>query len=262
MARCTRAGSQHSEEARFEGGQVPTAADSSTNSQDAFRRYFITGQVHHAQNAIHTNLRSFDAAAPRLMAALTPAAVRLKELEEQLATLHKRGNEKNEYIGGYGGGHLHASSFADVEKHEAERRALAQQVKEARAALKAERQVIKGHASSFNDPSVWTKTLLAGDARFEKADDGIERELAQATYGLVSASDFKETKARLERKRSEELAGAESEAARRLEEAEEKKRLKRQKQRQQQAARLSFVDDEEGGVEAKEEGGVALQEAR
>ena len=199
---------------------------------------------------------------PPQMAALTPAAVRLKELEEQLATLHKRGNEKNEYIGGYGGGHLHASSFADVEKHEAERRALAQQVKEARAALKAERQVIKGHASSFNDPSVWTKTLLAGDERFERADDGIERELAQATYGLVSASDFKETKARLERKRSEELAGAESEAARRLEEAEEKKRLKRQKQRQQQAARLSFVDDEEGGVEAKEEGGVALQEAR
>ena len=198
----------------------------------------------------------------RLMAALTPAAVRLKELEEQLAALHKRGNEKNEYIGGFGGGHLHASSFADVEKHEAERRALAQQVKEARAALKAERQVIKGHASSFNDPSVWTKTLLAGDERFEKADDGIERELAQATYGLVSASDFKETKARLERKRSEELAGAESEAARRLEEAEEKKRLKRQKQRQQQAARLSFVDDEEGGVEEEEVGGVGLPEVR
>jgi hypothetical protein len=251
---------QHSEEARFEeGDQVPTAADSSTNSHDAFRRFFSLVKSIRPECNSH---KSFDAAAPRFMAALTPAAVRLKELEEQLATLHKRGNEKNEYIGGYGGGHLHASSFADVEKHEAERRALAQQVKEARAALKAERQVIKGHASSFNDPSVWTKTLLAGDERFEKADDGIERELAQATYGLVSASDFKETKARLERKRSEELAGAESEAARRLEEAEEKKRLKRQKQRQQQAARLSFVDDEEGGVEAKEEGGVALQEAR
>lgn len=175
---------------------------------------------------------------------MTPAAAKLKALEEQLAGMHKRGNERDEYVGGFGGGHLHAGSFAEVEKHEAERKALAQKVKDARAEFKAERKELKGHAATFNDPSVWTKSLLAGDdVRFEKADDGIERELAQATYGLVSAADFKETKERLERKRSEEHANAAEAEARQREEAEAKKRRKKQKQRQQQASKLSFDDD-------------------
>ena len=174
----------------------------------------------------------------------TPAATRLKALEEQLANLHKKGGERNEYVGGFGGGHLHAESFEEVQKHETERRELAQKVAEARAVVKAERRELKAHAATFNDPSEWTKGLLDGTgSRFDKATDGIERELAQATVGLVSANDFKETRERLERKR-DQGAAAESEAEQLLRIEREKKR-RRKKQREQQASKLSFEDDDD-----------------
>ena len=65
----------------------------------------------------------------------------LKELEERLQVLYKRGREENAYVGGYGGGHLVAESIEAVEEHEAVRRRLAQEVKEAREAAKLEKQV-------------------------------------------------------------------------------------------------------------------------
>ena len=175
----------------------------------------------------------------------TPAAARLKELEAKLQRMHERGGERNEYVGGYGGGHLHASSFSEVERHERERKELVAQVKEARAAAKAEKDGIKTHAASSSDPSAWTSRLLQGDdSHFDKADDGIERELAQATYGLVSHSAFVETKERLEKRRASQADSAPEAAA----EAERKRQRKRQKLRQQQAAKLSF-DDLEGESE-------------
>lgn len=90
---------------------------------------------------------------------------------------------------------------------------------------------------------MWTRNLLSGgEERFEKA--ALETDLTQATYGLVTASAYKETRERLERKRSEELANAAEQEARSREEAEQRKRRKREKQRQKQASKLSFDDDD------------------
>ena len=176
------------------------------------------------------------------------AALRLKELEDKLLALHQRGGEKNEYVGGFGGGHLHASSFEEVERHERERRELAAEVKEARAAAKQEREQLKQHAAGVNDASSWTKSLLDGESsKFQSADDGIERELTQATYGLVSAQAFRETKERLEKRRAEEAENAAADEARQAEDAARRREEKRQKRRKQQASKLSFEDEDEAG---------------
>lgn len=169
---------------------------------------------------------------------------RLEQLEAQLLAYCKKGNEKDVYNGGFGGGHLHAGSFAEVEAHEAERKRLAALVKEARAEAKAEKKSIKGIASSSNDPSTWTKKLLDGDANFTSAEDGIERDLAQATVGLVSASDFRETKERLEREKETAEETAAAEAARKAEQDERERKKRRKADRKQQASKLSFEDDD------------------
>ena len=145
-----------------------------------------------------------------------------------------------------------------MQQHEAERKALAQQVKEARAEAKAERKDLRKHVASASDPANWTKNLLDGmDDSFDKADEGIERELTQATTGLVSAADFKERKERLERKREEEAANADADRERQREEAERQKKRKRQKLRQQQASMLSFEDDDGAAAESVEGAGVS-----
>ena len=59
------------------------------------------------------------------------AAGKLAKLEEKLQAAYKRGGEKNDYVGGYGGGHLHAESFEAVEQHEKDRQKLAAEVKKA-----------------------------------------------------------------------------------------------------------------------------------
>ena len=140
------------------------------------------------------------------------AAGKLAKLEEKLRAAYKRGGEKNDYVGGYGGGHLHAESFEAVEQHEKDRQKLAAEVKKARAAAKKEKKNIKQQAAAINEASSWTSKILEGEARFAAAEVDTEGALAQATYGLKSADDFRRTRERLEEEREEERAEARREA--------------------------------------------------
>ena len=124
----------------------------------------------------------------------------LKVIEKELHVLYDKGGETNDYVGGYGGGHLQASSYEEIEQHERKRRELATQAKAARAAVKQEKASIKELAATSNDASSWTKKILSED-RYVTADDSESRELAQATVGFVTAAAFKETRERLEQER-------------------------------------------------------------
>ena len=42
----------------------------------------------------------------------------LKVIEKELHVLYDKGGETNDYVGGYGGGHLQASSYEEIEQHE------------------------------------------------------------------------------------------------------------------------------------------------
>ena len=172
---------------------------------------------------------------------------RLEELETRLQGMYAKGGEKNEYVGGFGGGHLHAGSFAEVEEHEAARRKLAAEVKEAREAARQERKAIKRQAA---DGVSWTSRLLEGDsARFDVADEGAERKLAQATVGLVTHEQFKSTRERLDVEHETELAHAAEQAAKQAAAAEAAaaaaKKERRKRQRKAETAKLSFADPED-----------------
>ena len=174
-----------------------------------------------------------------------PAAARLKALEEELQEVHVKGKEQNVFVGGYGGGHLQADSFEEVQRHEEKRRRLAQEVKEARQEAKAERQQLKSQAGNISDAGSWTAKVLQGDGRFDRSVDSSASNLGQATYGLKSAAEFKETRERLEEQR-ETAAADEAEAARKREQEEHARRKARQKrQRKEQASKLSFEDEDE-----------------
>ena len=147
---------------------------------------------------------------------------------------------------------MHASSFDEVQKHERERCLLAAEVKKAREAAKSERQQLKQHATESSNASTWTARLLEqDDAHFDRADEGIERELTQATTGLVSAAAFRETKERLEKRKAEQAVEEAAQKAEKEAEARRKRLRKKQEKRQQEAAKLSFDDDDgvEGGGE-------------
>ena len=172
------------------------------------------------------------------------AAGKLATLEEKLQAAYKRGNEKNDYVGGYGGGHLHAESFEAVEQHEKDRQKLAAEVKKARAAAKKEKKNIKQQAAAINEASSWTSKILEGEARFAAAEVDTEGALAQATYGLKSADDFRRTRERLEEEREEERAEARREAERAEVAAAEERRERKRKKRRAEASKLSFEDEE------------------
>ena len=175
------------------------------------------------------------------------AKARLEALEAKLQALYAKGGEKNEYVGGFGGGHLHAESFEAVQAHEEERRRLAAEVKEARAEMKRERASLKERAAGTHDAGVWTSSLLRGDERFTSTDGELERDLAQATYGLVSAADFRQKKEEVEAAHAqrEEAAAAALELKRTAEAAERKERKKQK--RKAQASKLSFEDEDGDG---------------
>ena len=107
-----------------------------------------------------------------------------------------------------------------------------------------EKKQIKEHAGSVNDAASWTQKILEGDARFASTSDHTEQQLAQATYGLKTHAEFRETRARLE---EEEQAAAAAEAqeveARRVAAAEEKRQRQKRKRREQ-ASKLSFEDED------------------
>ena len=139
----------------------------------------------------------------------------LKVIEKELHTLYDKGGETNDYVGGYGGGHLHASSYEEVEHHERKRRELAEKAKAARAAVKQEKTSIREHVATFNDASSWTKKILESDDRYVTADDFESRELAQATVGFVTAAAFNETRERLEQERKNRESAEASDALKR-----------------------------------------------
>ena len=139
----------------------------------------------------------------------------LKVIEKELHTLYDKGGETNDYVGGYGGGHLHASSYEEVEHHERKRRELAEKAKAARAAVKQEKASIREHVATFNDASSWTKKILESDDRYVTADDFESRELAQATVGFVTAAAFKETRERLAQERKNRESAEASDALKR-----------------------------------------------
>ena len=139
----------------------------------------------------------------------------LKVIEKELHVLYDKGGETNDYVGGYGGGHLQASSYEEVEQHERKRRQLATQAKAARAAVKQEKASIKEHVATLNDASSWTKKILDSDDRYVTADDSESRELAQATVGFVTAAAFKETRERLEQERQSRESTEASDAQKR-----------------------------------------------
>ena len=172
------------------------------------------------------------------------AAGKLAKLEEKLQAAYKRGGEKNDYVGGYGGGHLHAESFEAGEQHEKDRQKLAAEVKKARAAAKKEKKNIKQQAAAINEASSWTSKILEGEARFAAAEVDTEGALAQATYGLKSADDFRRTRERLEEEREEERAEARREAERAEVAAAEERRERKRKKRRAEASKLSFEDEE------------------
>ena len=155
-------------------------------------------------------------AAPRRARASCMALKRdLKVIEKELHTLYDKGGETNDYVGGYGGGHLQASSYEEVEHHERKRRELAEKAKAARAAVKQEKASIREHVATFNDASSWTKKILESDDRYVTADDFESRELAQATVGFVTAAAFKETRERLEQERKNRESAEASDALKR-----------------------------------------------
>ena len=77
-----------------------------------------------------------------------------------------------------------------------------------------------------------TRKILDADDRYVAADDSESRELAQATYGLVSAAAFRETRERLEHERQHRE---------RTEASEAKKREKREAAGRQAKSGLSVA---------------------
>jgi len=173
------------------------------------------------------------------------SAKSLGELEAKLQETYKRGREENVYVGGFGGGHLVADSYEEVERHEEERRRLAKEVKDARAAAKQEKQQLKAHAGTVNDPSSWTSKVLEGDARFSSAADDTDRALAQATYGLKSYAEFRNTRERLQEEEAVAAAAVLKEEERQREQAAIAKRARQKRARKAQASKLSFDDEDE-----------------
>ena len=84
------------------------------------------------------------------------AKQQLKQLESRLQETYKKGKETNDYVGGYGGGHLTADSFEAVQQHEQQRRELVQEVKRARDQAKQEKQAVKEQAGAIHDAGNWT----------------------------------------------------------------------------------------------------------
>ena len=163
--------------------------------------------------------------------ASTSAAGKLAKLEEKLQAAYKRGNEKNDYVGGYGGGHLHAESFEAVEQHEKDRQKLAAEVKKARAAAKKEKKNIKQQAAAINEASSWTSKILEGEARFAAAEVDTEGALAQATRPQVGRRFSADARAVGGGARGGARGGAARGRAAEVAAAEERRERKRKKRR-------------------------------
>ena len=169
----------------------------------------------------------------------------LKVIETELKVPYDKGGETNDYVGGYGGGHLKASSYEEIEQHERKRRELATQAKAARAAVKEEKATLKEHAATFNDAASWTKKILESDDRYVTADDSESRELAQATVGFVTAAAFRETRERLEHERQTRESTEAGDAEKRERAAAEERKSHKKKARRAQAYKLSFHDQDD-----------------
>lgn len=179
----------------------------------------------------------------------TPAAQALKAAEARLHDLRTLGGERNEYVGGWGGGHLHTGSHEETVRLEKERSQLAEEVTRLKAVLAQERRELKKTARAAGDVSNWTGRLLEGDAHFAAGTDGLDSALVARTKGLVSREGWAAERDKLQA----ELAAEAEEAAAKARLAEEaanaaKAKQKRKRQRAEQS-RLSFAADGDGDAD-------------
>jgi hypothetical protein len=185
---------------------------------------------------------------------MSPLERQLKAAEARLAEVRTIGGERNEFVGGWGGGHLHTSSFAQTETMERERRELAAEVSRLKGAVVEEKRAIKKVARAAGDVANWTSRLLEGDTHFASGEDGLDARLVARTCGLVSREDWRAEREKLEAEEAEaaerdKAAEAAAEAERRVHKAKQKRKRQRAEQ-----SRLSFADDGEGEGEGADGG--------
>lgn len=123
----------------------------------------------------------------------------LRQTEARLAELRTLGGERNEFVGGWGGGHLHTSSLAQTEALEREQKELIVEVGRLRNAVRKEMREIKQIAAAANDVGAWTSRLIDGDKHFAIGDDGLDAALVSRTKGLVSREDWARERDNLEK---------------------------------------------------------------
>jgi hypothetical protein len=127
------------------------------------------------------------------------AAIALRQAEARLAELRTLGGERNEFVGGWGGGHLHTSSLAQTEALEREQKELIAEVGRLRNAVNKEKREIKKIAAAANDVGAWTSRLIDGDKHFASGEDGLDAALVARTKGLVSREDWARERDNLEK---------------------------------------------------------------
>ncbi|KAJ1627324.1 hypothetical protein T492DRAFT_1025914 [Pavlovales sp. CCMP2436] len=189
----------------------------------------------------------------------------LKAAETRLQELRGLAGERNEYVGGYGGGHLHTSSHAQTLLMEKERRELAAEVARLKEEVAKELKEFKKTAKASGDVANWTARLLDGEKHFAAGVDALDSALVARTRGLVSREDWAKERDKLQEEMAREgdRVRLEEEAAR--VKAEGKKAKMKRKRHQAEQSRLSFADDGEedgdGAGSGPDDGHAALMGA-
>ena len=143
-------------------------------------------------------------------------------------------------------------TFEEIEQNACRRKEAEAALKQARGAIKREKQAIKDLAAASMSAANWTgslaSALTSGDAdatRFDKGDDTVDERLAAATVGLVSAEEFREKRESLEAAAARERAAVDQ-ARRDAEANRARKKLEKKRKREQEQKRgLSFEDGDE-----------------
>ncbi|KAG8465762.1 hypothetical protein KFE25_005332 [Diacronema lutheri] len=176
----------------------------------------------------------------------SPAELQLKTAEARLHELRMLSGERNEYVGGYGGGHLHTSSHAETLELEKERRDIAAEVKRLKDVVADERKALKKTAKAASDVANWTARLLDGDAHFASGVDALDSALVARTRGLVSRDDWARERDKLESELAAEATATAAKAKQAEDEALAAKARRKRKRERAEQSRLSFAADGEG----------------
>ena len=143
-----------------------------------------------------------------------------------------------------------SGSLEEIERNTAARAVALQELKRVRQLQRSEKAEIKRLAQSSMSAEGWTQALLNGEsARFASAEtNAVETKLAAETYGLVTASEFREKRETIE---AEAASKRERDAAAERDAAEDRKRAKKAKKQERERMEkrgLSFdQEDDEAG---------------